>query len=161
MLPVLLALLPPYAPQPDERGEFCQVRAKHRIGLRSRERRFESCRGTAQISNANITSDACRLLPTSLTCGFAKAQSRLLPIRPPKRQPLLLQCRSWPLAISAIRPCSIQEDHSRKSLPGRQDHDRDILGPRHDHPAWDLSFPLEAGAGADHIAAGSLEFSCG
>jgi hypothetical protein len=37
--------LPPYAPQPHERSAFCQVKAKHRIGLRNRERSFESCRG--------------------------------------------------------------------------------------------------------------------
>ena len=37
--------LPPYAPQQTIRGAFCQVKRGESNGLRSRERRFESCRG--------------------------------------------------------------------------------------------------------------------
>jgi hypothetical protein len=36
---------PPYAPQRGRRRAFCHVAAVNRIGLRSRERRLESCRG--------------------------------------------------------------------------------------------------------------------
>jgi hypothetical protein len=41
----------PYAPQRDGHSTFCQVRASHRIGLRSRERKPDSCCGHPALTS--------------------------------------------------------------------------------------------------------------
>src|SRR5215831_5256865 len=56
---------PPYAPQSGYQRAFCHVAAVNRTGLRSRERRFESCRGGLVVSQDIV--DRCRW--TSWTSG--------------------------------------------------------------------------------------------
>src|SRR5262249_3040447 len=53
--------------------------------------------------NSNITSDACRLRLTALTCSSAMMQSFPLPMRSPNGHSFGLRCRSRCTEISAYQ----------------------------------------------------------
>jgi hypothetical protein len=92
--PAVIRPVPNTCPEGSPTSTFALVRAVQSNGLRSRERRFESCRGHSSEAYSNTLTILSRLGARPVTCGDAVLSQALCPIRarippPDRRVPLL------------------------------------------------------------------------